>query len=71
MASLFDEVDAKIGPRVTARETSRFDMTLLLFNARHAVRDLWVAADAAAGPGAPANLRAAVDALRPIFGDRG
>lgn len=73
MASLFDAVDAKIGPGVTKRETARFDMTLLLFNARSAIRDLWVAADGevtARGAEAPSGLAEAVEALRPIFGER-
>ena len=78
MQSLYDELIAKLArdPRLTKRGGPRFDLGLLLFNAREAVHDLWVAAEALvaearrAGAPPPKGLEAAVEALRPIFGER-
>lgn len=50
----------------------RFDISVLLFNSHQALNDLWLAADRHLQAGecpAAAELRAAVEALRPIFGD--
>lgn len=75
MASLFDQLSDKIDedPRVTKRGGARFDLTLLLFNARHAIRDLWLAADrvASGDQSALGDLRSALDELRPIFDESG
>ena len=78
MNSLYDELAEKIkkDPRLTKQSLSRFDMSLLLFNAADDLRELWVAADGeittARQEGRPpsARLEAAVDKLRPIFGER-
>ena len=78
MNSLYDELAEKIkkDPRLTKQSLSRFDMSLLLFNAGDDLRELWVAADseiaAARQEERPptARLEAAVDKLRPIFGER-
>lgn len=78
MHSLFDELTEKLAkdPRRTKKGGARFDLSLLLFNAREAVRDLWVAADAVCttaeqqGQPPPETLASAVARLRPIFGHR-
>jgi len=78
MPSLFDELTEKLrkDPRLTKRGGPRVDLSLLLFNAREALRELWLAADRevveakSAGRAPPAALAAAVEQLRPIFGDR-
>lgn len=76
--SLFDELNDKVkrDPRLTKQNLPRFDLTLLLFNAREALRSLWHAAsdeiDRARREGrtpAPA-LVDAIEAVRPIFGER-
>ena len=79
MTSLFDELSEKLAkdPRLTKRGGPRFDLGLLLFNARDDLRRLWDAArseleraDREQRP-PPEQLAAAVEALRPIFGPRG
>ena len=78
MTSLYDELSEKLArdPRLTRRGGPRVDLSLLLFNARDAVRALWVAADAEveaarrAGRAPPNALAASVDLLRPLFGAR-
>ena len=79
MLSMFDELTERLlkDPRLTKRGGPRFDLSLLLFNARDALRELWSAAEQtlvnARSEGRPANaaLEAAVEKLRPIFGARG
>jgi hypothetical protein len=79
MSSLFDDLSAKLekDPRLSKRGGARYDLGLLLFNARDSLRGLWDAADAevaaakSAGRLPPDELEAAVEALRPIYGDRG
>jgi len=79
MPNLFDELAARIerDPRLTRRGGPRADMGLLLFNARAELRALWAAAercthttDGLAGVPELDELRRAVDALRPILGER-
>lgn len=78
MDSLYDELSAKLArdPRLTRRGGPRVDLSLLLFNAREAVRELWRAAEAelararAEGRTPPERLSGAVEALRPLFGPR-
>ncbi len=75
MSSLFDELSEKLerDPRLAKRGGPRFDLSLLMFNARDAVRDLWGAADRYSRSGDPAaldELTDAVERLRPIFGER-
>lgn len=78
MPSLFDELTEKLrkDPRLTRRGGPRVDLSLLLFNARGDLRELWhaahreVAEAQRAGRPPPEALAAAVDRLRPIFGER-
>jgi hypothetical protein len=78
MSSLFDELTQKLAldPRLTRRGGPRVDLSLLLFNARDGLRALWLAAEGevarakAQGAPAPPELAAAVEQLRPVFGDR-
>ena len=68
-ASLYEELSAKLekDPRLTKRGGPRVDLSLLLFNAREDVRALWEAAQSVPEN---AELSAAVERLRPIFGRR-
>jgi hypothetical protein len=78
MASLYDELTEKLArdPRVTRRSGARADLGLLMFNARDSMRELWIAAQetVAADRDVPdasrERLSRAVEALRPVFGDR-
>jgi hypothetical protein len=78
MISLFDDLTAKLeaDPRLTKRSGARADLGLLMFNARDSFRELWLAAEAevaeVAGEGREpsARLAAALEELRPIFGER-
>jgi hypothetical protein len=75
MSSLFDDLSEKLkrDPRLTKKGGPRFDISLLLFNARDSVRELWVAADnhiQSHDGEALGELRDAVEKLRPIFGER-
>lgn len=78
MPSLFDELNDKVKrePRLTKRNMPKADLGMLLFNARDDVRALWHAAEAEladaarAGRAPDALLAAAVEKLRPIFGER-
>lgn len=78
MTSLYDDLSEKLArdPRLTKRGGPRFDLSLLLFNARDTLRELWDAANAevtrAKSQGHPPSepLQAAVEKLRPIFGER-
>lgn len=75
MPSLYEELIAKLArdPRLTRRGGPRFDLSLLLFNAREAIAALWQSAHdytATGDPAARARLLAAIEALRPIFGPR-
>ena len=78
MKSLYDDLCEKLkkDPRLTKRGGARYDLGLLLFNARDSLRELWEAADSEVAearsegrhPSEP--LEAAVEKLRPIFGER-
>ena len=78
MTSLYDELSQRLGrdPRLTRRGGPRYDLGLLLFNARDPLCRLWEAADAEVaraksdGREASVALEAAVEELRPVFGDR-
>jgi hypothetical protein len=81
LISIYDELSGKIGQdaRRGARDGARRDLGLLLFAEREALRDLWKAAELCAGlldaepgddAGASGGLRAAVEKLRPLFGER-
>lgn len=79
MNSLYDELTEKLkrDPRLTKPSVARFDLGLLLFNAGDSLRELWLAAEAELAAARqeertpPAQLEAAVEKLRPIFGERG
>jgi hypothetical protein len=78
MSSLYDDLCEKLkkDPRLTKRGGARFDLGLLLFNARDSLRELWQVADAdvteakSKGHHPSGRLEAAVEKLRPIFGER-
>lgn len=78
MISLYDELTEKLAsdPSLTKRSGPRADLGLLMFNARDDVARLWRAAEtqirrvAEEGGTSPDDLVAAVEALRPIFGER-
>lgn len=78
MNSLYEDLTEKLrkDPRLSKRGGARYDLSLLLFNARESVRELWDAAEselAAARSEArrpSESLEAAVEKLRPIFGER-
>ncbi|MGA2548302.1 MAG: hypothetical protein ABSF43_17285 [Rectinemataceae bacterium] len=81
MISIYDELSGKIGQSRArgARDGARRDLGLLLFAEREALRDLWKAAERRAipleaestgGSEASVELRAAVEKLRPLFGER-
>ena len=75
MISLYDELSGKVqqDPRLTKRLGPRQDIGLLLFADRESINALWKAADRCAGLGddpGSAELRRAVEKLRPIFGER-
>jgi hypothetical protein len=72
MKSLYDEVAGKLG--ADSRNVGpRADIGLLLYSRRDALRDLWVAADRyerVRDAEALAALHAAIESLRPLFGER-
>lgn len=71
--SLFRELSEKLArdPRLTRRGGPRVDLGLLLFGARDDLEALWRCADELVqAKTAPAPLVSAVEALRPIFGER-
>ena len=78
MSSLYDDLSEKLkkDPRLTKRGGARYDLGLLLFNARDSLRELWDAADIqvteakSEGRYPSERLEAAVEKLRPIFGER-
>ena len=74
MPSLYDELARKLAanPGASRGGGPRFDISVLLFNSRDALNELWLAADRCVQTGdseAAAALREAVEALRPLFGD--
>jgi len=80
MKSLYDDLAEKLArdPSLTRRVGPRVDLSLLLFNARESLAELWHAAEEisrASGEGARDDaaldrLRVAVESLRPVFGER-
>jgi hypothetical protein len=78
MSSLYDELSDKLkkDPRRTKIGGARYDLGLLLFNARDSLCELWQAADAEISNArhevhqSPSSLEAAVEKLRPIFGEK-
>lgn len=78
MSSLYDDLCEKLkqDPRLTKRGGARFDLSLLLFNARDPLRELWEAAEIEVaeanckGHPLSGRLESAVENLRPIFGER-
>jgi hypothetical protein len=69
MPSLYDNLSDKLlkDPRLTKRGGPRVDLSLLLFNAREEIDELWEAADGQNQ--SSERLKAAVEKLRPIFGE--
>jgi len=75
MRSLYDDLSEKLkqDPRLTKRGGARFDMSLLLFNFRDDLHELWLAADRylqSRGGDDLDHLYSAVEKLRPVFGER-
>lgn len=75
MVSLYDELNEKVkqDPRLTKRGGARYDLGMMLFDEREALRELWLAAARCAEAAEPAyllRLGVAVDRLRPLFGER-
>ncbi|MBN1154590.1 hypothetical protein JXB12_06660 [candidate division KSB1 bacterium] len=75
MISLFEELSAKLikNPRLSSRSGARYDMILLLFNARDAIYELWKSADRylqTSDADALAHIQENVEKLRSIFGAR-
>jgi hypothetical protein len=75
MASIYEELSGKIDRNASraSRDGARRDLGIVLFSQREDLRDLWAAAERCAallGPGAGDELRAAVEKLRPLFGER-
>ena len=78
MTSLYDDLSEKLNkdPRLTKKGGARYDLSLLLFNARDSLRELWDAAEREVteakreGYHPSERLQAAVEKLRPIFGER-
>jgi len=78
MNSLYDDLCEKLkkDPRLTKRGGARYDLGLLLFNARDSLRELWDAADSHVtnsrkeGQHPSEHLEAAVEKLRPLFGNK-
>jgi hypothetical protein len=76
MNSLYDDLCEKLkkDPRLTKRGGPRFDLGLLLFNARDSLRELWEAADSDVtearreGRHPSEHLESAVEKL--IFGEK-
>jgi hypothetical protein len=75
MSSLYEDLSEKLkkDPRLTKRGGARYDLSLLLFNARDSLHELWEAADRYIQSGdteAFDDLHDAVEKLRPLFGER-
>ena len=75
MSSLYDDLSEKLqkDPRLTKRGGARYDLGLLLFNARDSLRELWEAADRytrSRDTEDLGDLHDAVEKLRPLFGER-
>lgn len=76
MTSLYDELAEKLrrDPRLLKRGGARYDLGMMLFDERESLHELWLAAEACVraheGEEDVAELRAAVDRLRALFGER-
>lgn len=75
MISLYDELSARLrtDPSVRGRMGPRADMGMLLYAQRNDIRELWAAADRVdrcPDPSASEALHAAIERLRPLFGER-
>ena len=76
MRSLYDDLTEKPekDPRLTKRGGPRFDLSLLLFNARGSLRELWQASGRCTRACDGEVLHDLIDVaekLRPIFGETG
>ena len=78
MSSLYEDLCEKLkkDPRLTKRGGARYDLSLLLFNVRDSLQELWKTADIkitqtkSQGHHPSEPLEATVENLRPIFGER-
>ena len=75
MSSLFDDLSERLrkDPRLTKRGGARYDLGLLLFNARDSLHELWEAAERyirSRDTEDLGDLHDAVEKLRPLFGER-
>jgi len=75
MTSLYDELARRLAasPGGSRGGGPRFDISVLLFNSREALLDLWSAAEQFIADGEEDSeiaLRGAVEVLRPLYGDR-
>lgn len=78
MGSLYDDLADKIArdTSLTRRSVPKADLTLLLYNSRSALHELWLAADEEVrgrvkrGSTPSTRLVSAVEELRPVFGER-
>ena len=74
MVSIYEELSGKIEMNASrgSRDGARRDLGILLFSQREDLRELWRAAERSAGGEAAASgeVRAAVEKLRPLFGER-
>jgi hypothetical protein len=75
MMSLYDELAEKLrsDSSVRARNGPRIDIGLLMFAQRDDIQDLWITADRidrTNDPAARQALHAAIEKLRPLFGER-
>jgi hypothetical protein len=75
MSSLYDDLSEKLkkDPRLTKRGGARYDLGLLLFNARDSLHELWEAAERyirSRDTQDLGDLHDAVEKLRPLFGER-
>lgn len=67
MTSLYENLAEKLKREGTGSRLggARADISILLFNHREAIQELWLAAD----EGKSDRLAEAVDSLRPLFGE--
>ena len=75
MSSFYDELSKKLNkePKLSKKSCARFDISLLLFNARDSINELWNAAERylqCRDADSLADIEKAVEKLRPLFGGR-
>ncbi len=75
MSSLYDDLSEKLkkDPRLTKKGGARYDLGLLLFNARDFLNELWETADRyirSRDTEALGDMHDAVEKLRQLFGEK-